>query len=92
MTVSEPIDISGSLPKVNERKYDPGRDRERVRGALALGLLVGLGLVIAAAFVSIWAQWMPEGDVKDLLTVIFGPVVALTGSALGFYFGGKADG
>jgi hypothetical protein len=91
VTLPESIDISGPLPKLTERKYDPGKDRERVRGALAIGLLITLGMVVVAAFVAIWTGWMSEPDVKDLLTVIFGPIVALTGSALGFYFGGKVD-
>jgi hypothetical protein len=33
-----------------------------------------------------------EPEIKDLLGVILPPVVALVGSALGFYFGGKPTG
>jgi hypothetical protein len=46
---------------------------------------------IFGAFLLLVLRWASPSDVKDLLTVILPPLIALTGSALGFYFGGKRD-
>ena len=48
-----------------------------------------LGSTILLAFGALALRWATEPEIKDLLVVILTPVVALTGSAVGFYFGGK---
>jgi hypothetical protein len=63
--------------------------QERVRGKIA-GSLVGLlALIVVASFAYI--GWYKEFDppLKGLLELLIAPVVALVGSATGFYFGGR---
>jgi hypothetical protein len=72
------------------RPYDREQERDTVRGLLALLLVFLLIGVVLAAWVSLWFRLAPEPEIKDLLSVILPPVVALVGSAIGFYFGGKA--
>ena len=65
--------------------------RERVRGVLAIFLLSLLGLVILSLLVAAIADWLTTTEVKDLLEPLITPLVALTGTALGFYFGRASD-
>jgi hypothetical protein len=44
---------------------------------------VSLGLIICTA-----AGWIDIDTAKDLAAAILSPLVAVTGTALGFYFGG----
>jgi hypothetical protein len=69
-------------------KYDPLPRREATRSQLALGLvgllaLLMIGLVLLTAF-----KLLNINDTKDLIGGILSPLIALTGAALGFYFGG----
>jgi hypothetical protein len=52
-------------------------------GILALEILIALSAVAICP-----SRWT---EIKELLIVIFGPTVALVGSATGFYFGTKGD-
>ena len=65
--------------------------RERVRGVLAVTLLLLLGVVILSLLLAAIADWLTTTEVKDLLDPLITPLVALTGTALGFYFGRAAD-
>jgi hypothetical protein len=71
--------------------WDQDRFREETRGSLAGRLVWMLAGTIFGAFLLLVLRWASPSDVKDLLTVILPPLIALTGSALGFYFGGKRD-
>jgi len=89
----EPSDSGAidALPEV-KRPYDPGRDCERLRGKLAAGLVILLGATIVASFVWIAVGWGTADQLDALLDRFIAPLVALTGTALGFYFGGTAKG
>lgn len=65
--------------------------RERVRGVLAIFLLSLLGLVILTLLLAAIADWLTTTEVKDLLEPLITPLVALAGTALGFYFGRATD-
>ena len=54
--------------------------------------MVLLAAIIGAAWLALWFEVATEPEIKDLLGVVLTPVVALVGSALGFYFGGKSSG
>jgi len=72
-----------------ERPFDPNPARESVRGLIAQWLVLLLAGIVTAAF---WfAAWRPDArdSLKDLLQVVLGPVVALVGSATGYYFGSE---
>lgn len=78
--------------------YDPAKAQETTRGKIAIILLFILAFVIAFAFY--FLERLPLGpNTKDyaanlvtVLQIIFGPIVALVGTALGYYFGSKGDG
>jgi hypothetical protein len=74
------------------RKYDPLPQREKTRSWLALALVaqlasIALGLLFLTAFGKLKID-----DAKDLIDGILSPLIALTGTALGFYFGGHQGG
>ena len=69
--------------------WNPEPTRERIRGALAVGLVVFLALIAIASFVLLATNTIALDEVQGLLTALFTPLLALAGTALGFYFGGQ---
>lgn len=66
--------------------YDPARDREHMRGVIALALLVVLSLLPLGVFLLLsWGKVTPA-EAKDLLTVLFPPLVSLVAAATAFYY------
>jgi hypothetical protein len=70
------------------RTYDIEQDRERTRRQLALILafllfFTALGLIVLTAL-----GCLSVDEAKELAASVLSPVVAVTGTALGFYFGG----
>jgi hypothetical protein len=61
--------------------------REETRRWLAMALVGLFSGVTVLAMLAVVFDWTDVGNVKSLLEVIVPPIVALTGSALGFYFG-----
>jgi hypothetical protein len=72
-------------------EYDPAPLREETRSWLAQGLLVLLGAVALSLVGLLAANLLNEAEAKDLATGVLSPIVAVTGTALGFYFGGHRD-
>ena len=69
------------------KRYDPTQDREKLRGKIAIGVLSLLGTMVVGPFVLIGCHALGLAEVKDLLTITYGPIVTLAGTAMGFYFG-----
>jgi hypothetical protein len=76
--------------------HDQGRHLDFARLYIALSLLVILAAVVAGAMCATWAAsksngWTPNTfeNVKDILQIVFGPLVALVSAATGFYFGSQ---
>jgi membrane protein DedA with SNARE-associated domain len=69
------------------------QQREEKRGQIAL-LLVRLlaGLAAGALLLFAVAGWLALDitNIKDVLVVVFPSVVALVGTVIGYYFGGRA--
>jgi hypothetical protein len=65
------------------------REQEKVRGRIAEGLLMMLGVILLFAFLTLWALGTNFGDLEKLMTIIFAPVITLVGTATGYYFGNK---
>ena len=96
---SESIDLVSTEPQpvVEEPRgtpqrdiYNPDRDREIVRGKIALYLLYMLAGVLLLAFISMW--WGIKEDVlRTVLTIIVGPLVTLVSAATGFYYGTRSS-
>lgn len=87
------LDLTGDPPSSEPKKpstvpYNLDRHRENTRGMIALTLV---GLLAAVLLLSmgglIWGNTEMK-ELKELLTIILGPLVALVGAATGFYFGG----
>ncbi len=69
--------------------YDPRRDREKVRGRIAVLLLALLAGTILGIFLLLWLGTIDVPGAKELLAVLVSPLVGLVGAATGFYYGGK---
>ena len=67
------------------------KEQERVRGRIAEGLLMMLGVIVLFAFLTLWAYSATFDDLEKLMTIIFGPVITLVGTATGYYFGNKTS-
>ena len=104
MTMSsiEEKDLTGEDGELQPTNYDSlesadpllesfniSKAQEKVRGRIAQGLIVMLAIVILLAFISLWHYRSSFADLEKLMTIIFGPVIALVGTAIGYYFGGK---
>jgi len=79
------------LPSPSDKPYNPHRDRENVRSFVAFGLLALLIIVVIASYVCLSAGWIAKDDLKDLLTIVFGPIITLLGAVTGFYYGEKSN-
>jgi hypothetical protein len=71
-------------PPAPAKPYDPGPDREAARGDLARGLLWLLGFTVAGVLVFVA---LGRIDGAAVTQSIFPSLIALAGTALGFYFG-----
>jgi hypothetical protein len=67
---------------------------EKVRAQVARALVAILAVVIFFSFLTLWMVSPPPGvaDLEKVLTIIFGPLIALVSGAVGYYFGGKSGG
>jgi type IV secretory pathway VirB2 component (pilin) len=72
------------------RPFDLAREQEMIRGRIAWGLVVMLAVLILIAFGTLWFKADQFDQLEKLLTIIFAPVIALVGTATGYYFGGKS--
>lgn len=68
------------------------KEQERVRGRIAEGLLMMLGILLLFAFVTLWVYGGTFADLEKLMTIIFAPLITLVGTATGYYFGNKSAG
>ena len=68
--------------------FDPKEARERVRSQIAQLLIVLLFVTVVSSFL-IFVYDTNREEVKDLLGLIFTPLVGIIGTVLGFYFGSE---
>jgi hypothetical protein len=86
------------LEEDKEPKFEEGppeekeRPIERVRAQVARVLVAILAVVIFFSFLTLWMISPPPAmaDLEKVLTIIFGPLIALVSGAVGYYFGGKS--
>ena len=64
--------------------------QESARWWIAGALLAPLGFIVVAAFLSLWFNLATGEELRDVLTLIFAPVVGLVGAVVGFYFGERS--
>lgn len=86
----------GKQPKFEEKRpgYKEHPIEDRVRAQVARALVAILAVVIFFSFLTLWMISPPPGlaDLEKVLTIIFGPLIALVSGAVGYYFGGKSGG
>jgi hypothetical protein len=91
-----PLDLEeDKAPKFEEAPpKEVDRPVERVRAQVARALVALLAVVIFFSFLTLWMVSPPPGmaDLEKVLTIIFGPLIALVSGAVGYYFGGKSGG
>ncbi len=83
----EPAQMGPEVPPLEP--FNIAQAQEKVRGLVAQGLIVMLAIIILMAFITLWSYGSTFADLEKLMTIIFGPVIALVGTAIGYYFGGK---
>ncbi len=77
-----------------QKPFDPRPIRETTRSKIAIRL-VWLLVLVSLALIGLTAGGLLTIDeAKDLAGAVLSPIIAVTGTALGFYYGGhgKADG
>lgn len=80
--------VSPGLATIKDKPYDPSKDREKIRGIIALILVCCLFTIVLFALILILTRVDIE-KIKDTLELILSPVVGLVGAVTGFYFGEK---
>ena len=89
LTEEKATEGDGSVLEPSTVPYNSDEDRERIRGLVALVLIGLLAAVVVGSFIGLATGTIEMKDLKELLTILFGPLIALVGAATGFYFGGK---
>lgn len=62
--------------------------REEKRGQIALYLIYILAFIVFLSLIRAY-MYSDAGDFKQILEILFSPIVGLVGTATGFYFGEK---
>ncbi len=76
-------------PPVEVEGKELERRREDTRRWLAFALVATFAIVVLVALGAVVLGGTSVDDIKSILEVLIPPLVALTGSALGFYFGSR---
>jgi hypothetical protein len=93
LSAEEPAPSPGPVPKPEVGAvWNPEPGRERIRGAIAVGLVILLASIAVGSIVLLATDALTLDEVEGLLTALFAPLLALAGTALGFYFGGQRRG
>jgi len=93
---SKSLDLEeGQPPKfTDDHPVEVKTSIEKVRAQVARSLVAILAVVIFFSFLTLWMVTPPPAlaDLEKVLTIIFGPLIALVSGAVGYYFGGKSGG
>jgi hypothetical protein len=88
--------VKGISDPLQTPPFDLVQAREKMRGRLALILVLVLAGIVIAAFIYalislfILKTFRDLDTLKTVLEILFAPVVGLVGSVTGFYFGEKS--
>lgn len=61
--------------------------REAMRGYIALALVLTVGGIILGCMLLLGTKSATAADLKDVMSIVFTPIVALLGAVVGFYYG-----
>ena len=96
MSGSGPLDLSGEPAPApagtafNATAYDPAQDREKVRGRIAMALIVLLIALVSLLFLAILVSVVKVADLDKIVATILTPIMGIVGTVIGFYFGEKS--
>ena len=95
MSGSVPLDLSDEPSPaqgatVRTAAYDPSQDREKVRGWIAISLIILLIALIAMLFLAILTSVVTVGDLDKIVATVLTPIMGIVGTVIGFYFGEKS--
>lgn len=95
MSGTRPLDLSDDPTPtqgatVGATAYDPARDREKVRGRIAMALIVLLIALISLLFLAILASVVQVADLDKIVATVLTPIMGIVGTVIGFYFGEKS--
>lgn len=82
--VDTPVAQDGLVTPATRDKPPP--DPETIRRFLAYSLVGLLALMVLGTLFSYIAGWLDVAELKEL-SILITPVLTLTGTAVGFYFG-----
>lgn len=91
-TISDPDMDAPALSEPSSKRYDPDEFRDQARKRITYWLLALLTVLFVGAFLSLFLiQGEPTFEqLKTLLELLLGPLVALVSAATGFYFGAQS--
>lgn len=72
--------------------YNPARDREKTRGALALRVFWLMAVVVTALMASVLSGFRTWDEIQGLAASVLPGVLSVVGTVLGFYFGSEKRG
>ena len=75
---------------VAKRKYDPRKNRERVRGGLAAAAFTLFAVVVLALGYAVIVGHRKWDELEGMTTALLPAVVSVVSSITGFYFGAKS--
>ncbi len=84
--------LSLGAPPYETQPYDPRELREKTRSKIALKLVCLLMLVSLSLIGLTAGGLLTIDEAKDLAGAVLSPIIAVTGTALGFYYGGHGTG
>ena len=83
--------VEAPPPVTPLRLFDAEPGRERVRAALALILVLLFAMMVVSSLAAAIISDSTGNRLKPLLDTLLPPVVALCGSAIGFYYAGRPN-
>lgn len=77
-----------ALSPLETKPWSPERQRERLRGCLAVSLVVAFLALTAFFVLGVTFKWLDMATAKDLAPFTLTPLFGLTGTVVGFYYAG----
>lgn len=89
------LDLAGeeeptAVARFGAAPYDPAQDREKIRGRIAMALIVLLIGLISLLFVAILFGVIKIDDLDKIVATVLTPIMGIVGTVIGFYFGEKS--
>jgi len=95
MSGTGPLDLSGEPAPaqgatVGATAYNPAQDREKLRGWIAMALIILLIGLISLLFLAILTSVVKVADLDKIVATVLTPIMGIVGTVIGFYFGEKS--